>query len=236
MVVVAEDSDRIFMLPDPGEALVSFDADQVDIRCVAFHSQDPGLLAIMQDPDRDIHSEISDLAFGDHEPDHRFHAKSCDLGWLYGRTVNGLANTPGITREAAERVDMTMRTQFNSVPDWQHDVRRAAEGRALLDNGFGRHFRCDEGREYTQAPAGHGQSMTRDVVAEGLLRMKDRHPELIPRLRVVVHDEIVMSIPRADLEDVKRAVIEDMTIERGGVPFTWGSSPAGDNWAECYKK
>jgi len=231
-----EDSDRIFMLPDPGEALVSFDADQVDIRCVAFHSQDPGLLAIMQDPDRDIHSEISDLAFGDHEPDHRFHAKSCDLGWLYGRTVNGLANTPGITREAAERVDMTMRTQFNSVPDWQHDVRRAAEGRALLDNGFGRHFRCDEGREYTQAPAGHGQSMTRDVVAEGLLRMKDRHPELIPRLRVVVHDEIVMSIPRADLEDVKRAVIEDMTIERGGVPFTWGSSPAGDNWAECYKK
>jgi len=231
-----EDSDRIFMLPDPGEVLVSFDADQVDIRCVAYHSQDPGLLAIMQDPDRDIHSEISDLAFGDHEPDHRFHAKSCDLGWLYGRTVNGLANTPGITREAAERVDMTMRTQFNSVPDWQHDVRRAAEGRALLDNGFGRHFRCDEGREYTQSPAGHGQSMTRDVVAEGLLRMKDRHPELIPRLRVVVHDEIVMSIPRADLEDVKRAVIEDMTIERGGVPFTWGSSPAGDNWGECYKK
>ena len=232
----ADDSDRVFLLPDPGEVLVSFDADQVDIRCVAYHSQDPGLLAIMQDPDRDIHSEISDLAFGDHEPDHRFHAKSCDLGWLYGRTVNGLANTPGITREAAERVDMTMRTQFNSVPDWQHDVRRAAEGRALLDNGFGRHFRCDEGREYTQAPAGHGQSMTRDVVAEGLLRMKDRHPELIPRLRVVVHDEIVMSIPRADLEDVKRAVIEDMTIERGGVPFTWGSSPAGDNWAECYKK
>lgn len=231
-----EDSDRIFMLPEEGEVLVSFDADQVDIRCVAFHSQDPGLLAIMQDPDRDIHSEISDLAFGDHEPDHRFHAKSCDLGWLYGRTVNGLANTPGITREAAERVDETMRRQFNTVPDWQHDVRQRAEGRALLDNGFGRHFRCDEGREYTQAPAGHGQSMTRDVVAEGLLRMQDRHPELIPRLRVIVHDEIVMSIPKDDVEDVKRAVIEDMTIEKDGVPFTWGASPAGDNWAECYKK
>lgn len=231
-----EDSDRIFMLPDEGEVLVSFDADQVDIRCVTFHSQDPGLLAIMQDPTRDIHNEVSDLAFGRHDDPYRFHAKSCDLGWLYGRSVNGLAGTPGITYEAAQRVDETMRRQFSTVVDWQHEVRIKAENRALLDNGFGRHFRCDEGREYTQAPAGHGQSMTRDVVAEGLLRMKDRHPELIPRLRVIVHDEIVMSIPKDIVEDVKRAVIEDMTIEKGGVPFTWGSSPAGENWGACYKK
>lgn len=232
----AQDSDRVFMLPDPGEVLVSFDADQVDIRCVAYHSQDPGLLAIMQDPARDIHNEVSDLAFGRHDEPFRFHAKSCDLGWLYGRSVNGLAGTPGIEYESAVRVDESMRSQFGQVVDWQHDVRQRAEGRALLDNGFGRHFRCDEGREYTQAPAGHGQSMTRDVVAEGLLRMKQRYPELIPRLRVIVHDEIVMSIPEADVEDVKRMVIECMTIEKGGVPFTWGASRAGHTWAECYKK
>jgi DNA polymerase I-like protein with 3'-5' exonuclease and polymerase domains len=231
-----EDSDRIYMLPDPGHVLVSFDADQVDIRCVAFHSQDPGLLAIMQDPARDIHNEISDLAFGRHDDPYRFHAKSCDLGWLYGRSVNGLAGTPGITFEAAQRVDETMRRQFGQVVDWQHEVRIRAEGRALLDNGFGRHFRCDEGREYTQAPAGHGQSMTRDVVAEGLLTMKRNHPELIPMLRVIVHDEIVMSIPEADVEDVKRMVISDMTIEKGGVPFTWGASRSGHNWGECYRK
>lgn len=232
----AQDSDRVFMLPEVGHRLVSFDADQVDIRCVAFHSQDRGLLAIMQDPDRDIHSEISDLAFGDHEGDHRFHAKSCDLGWLYGRSVNGLAGTPGITYEAAQRVDETMRRQFSTVPEWQEEVRYRAEGRALLDNGFGRHFRCDEGREYTQAPAGHGQSMTRDVVAEGLLIMKRTYPELIPMLRLIVHDEIVMSIPEDIVEDVSRKVIECMTIEKGGVPFTWGRSPAGRTWAECYAK
>jgi hypothetical protein len=46
----------------------------------------------------------------------------------------------------------------------------------------------------------------------------------------------VMSVPKDDVEDVKRAVIADMTTEKGGVPFTWGSSPAGDNWAECYRK
>lgn len=232
----ADDSDRVFLLPDPGHVLVCFDADQVDIRCVAAHSQDPGLLEIMQDPDRDIHSEISDLAFGSHEEPFRHHAKSCDLGWLYGRSVNGLANTPGMPDGAAERVDEAMRRQFNTVPDWQHQVRRAAEGRALMDNGFGRHFRCDEGHEYTQAPAYHGQSMTRDVVAAGLLRMKDRHPELIPMLRVVVHDEVVFSLPKDTAEDMSRAIIQDMTQTIKGIPFTWGRSPFGSNWAECYRK
>jgi putative DNA primase/helicase len=232
----AEDSDRVFMLPDPGHVLVSFDADQVDIRCVAFHSQDPGLLEIVNDPDRDIHNEISDLAFGRHDEPYRFHAKSCDLGWLYGRSVNGLAGTPGITFEAAQGVDEAMRRRFSQVVDWQHDVRQRAENRALLDNGFGRNFRCDEGREYTQAPAGHGQSMTRDVVAEGLLIMKRKYPELIPMLRLIVHDEIVMSIPQDIVEDVSRAVIECMTIVKGGVRFTWGRSPAGATWAACYAK
>lgn len=232
----AQDSDRVFLLPDEGHVLVCFDADQVDIRCVAAHSQDPGLLEIMQDPSRDIHNEISDLAFGRHDDPCRFHAKSCDLGWLYGRSVNGLAKTPGLPEGAAERIDESMRRQFSTVPDWQHEVRRAAQDRAILDNGFGRHFRCDEGHEYTQAPAGFGQSMTRDVIAEGLLRMKRNHPELIKYLRVIVHDEIVMSIPKEDVEDIKRMVISDMTQEIKGVPFTFGSSRSGDTWGDCYRK
>lgn len=232
----AEDSDRVFLLPDEGHVLVSFDADQVDIRCVAAHSQDPGLMDLVNDPDRDIHSEISDLAFGRHDDPYRFHTKSMDIGWFYGRSVNGLALTPGVPDGAAERVDEAMRRQFNTVPDWQHEVRRAAEDRAIFDNGFGRNLRCDEGKEYTQAPAFKGQSMTRDVVAEGLLTMKRNHPELIPMLRVIVHDEIVMSIPEADVEDVARMVISDMTQTIHGVRFTWGRSPAGHNWAQCYAK
>jgi DNA polymerase-1 len=232
----AEDSDRVFLLPDEGHVLVSFDADQVDIRCVAAHSQDPGLMDLVNDPDRDIHSEISDLAFGRHDEPYRFHTKSMDIGWFYGRSVNGLALTPGVPDGAAQRVDEAMRRQFATVPEWQHDVRVAARDRALFDNGFGRNLRCDEGREYTQAPGYKGQSMTRDVVAEGLLTMKRRHPELIPLLRVIVHDEIVMSIPEDIVEDVCRTVISDMTQEIHGVRFTWGRSPAGRTWAACYSK
>jgi hypothetical protein len=46
----------------------------------------------------------------------------------------------------------------------------------------------------------------------------------------------VMSIPEDIVEDVSRKVIECMTIVKGGVPFTWGRSPAGRTWADCYAK
>jgi DNA polymerase-1 len=230
-----EDSERQYLLGEPGHVVVSFDANQVDIRCVAAHSQDPNLIAIVNDPDRDIHSEVAVMAFGDALGKHRFHAKSCDLGWLYGRSVNGLANTPGIEREAAERVDASMREQFERVMVWQNEVRTRAESGQLLDNGFGRRLRCEPGREYTQAPALIGQSCTRDIVAEGLLRMKAMHPELIPLLRVIVHDEIVMSIPEDRVDEISAMVLGSMTMEFKGVQITWGRSPAGRTWADCYK-
>lgn len=230
-----EDSERQYLLPDEGHVLVSFDANQVDIRCVAAHSQDPNLIAIVNDPNRDIHSEVAVMAFGDALGKHRHHAKSCDLGWLYGRSVNGLANTPGIERDAAERVDASMREQFGRVMLWQTEVRKHAESGLLLDNGFGRHLRCEPGREYTQAPALMGQSATRDIVAEGLLRMKDKHPELIPMLRVIVHDEIVMSIPQEREEEICSMVLDVMAMEFKGVAITWGRSPAGRLWSDCYK-
>jgi hypothetical protein len=230
------DSERQYMLPEPGHVIVCFDADQVDIRGVAAHSQDPALLEIMCDPTRDIHNEVSDGAYGDHREEHRKPAKTMDLGWLYGRSVNGLAQTPGITREGAEKVDAFMRGSFTGVLRWQRSVRDWAEAGNLLDNGFGRRLRCVPGREYTQAPAMMGQSTTRDVVAEGLLRMVARYPHLVPLLRVIVHDEIVMSLPIAHLEEYCGQVLDAMTFTFRGVPMTWGQSRPGENWNECYIK
>jgi DNA polymerase I len=230
------DSERQYMLPEPGHVIVCFDADQVDIRGVAAHSQDPNLLEIMCDPSRDIHNEVSDGAYGDHEPEHRKPAKTMDLGWLYGRTVNGLAMTPGISREGAVAVDAFMASSFPVVMRWQDGVRRWAEAGNLLDNGFGRRLRCEPGREYTQAPAMMGQSTTRDVVAEGLLRMVERYPHLVPLLRVIVHDEIVMSLPVAHLEEYCAQVVDSMTFTFRGVPMTWGQSRPGETWNACYLK
>lgn len=240
-----EDSERYFLTADGDEddpdgfTLVSVDLDQIDIRGVAAHSQDPGLIAILNNPERDIHTEISERAGVP-----RKQGKTLDLGWLYGRTVNGLAQTPGMTREAAERVDAYMRAAFPRVMEWQREVRQLGEAGVLIGNGFGRRLRVDPQRAFTQAPALIGQSTTRDVIAEGLLDLARRAPEMLPMLRAAVHDEIVACVPKRDAEECARMLQSCLSrswapagrsipvrISAGqGKPFTFGY-----RWGSLYE-
>lgn len=233
------DSERMFLLADPGHVLVSVDLDQIDIRAVAAHAQDPALIALLNDPDRDIHTEISNMA---RVP--RKAGKTVDLGWLYGRSVKGMVeNTPGITMEAASSVAQYMATAFPLVRPWQDRVRDQGAAGVLLDNGFGRRLRVDPQRAYTQAPAMMGQSTTRDVIAQGLIDLARTAPEMLPMLRVIVHDEVVASVPKEHAEECARILQSCLSrqwapagasipvnITAGqGKPFTFA-----ERWGELY--
>lgn len=193
------DSERHFLVADPGHVLVSIDLDQIDIRGVAAHAQDPALIALLNDPERDIHTEISAMA---RVP--RKQGKTFDLGWLYGRSARAMGEMKGADPAAAEAVVQYMATAFPLVRPWQDKVRQLGEAGVLLDNGFGRRLRVDPQRAYTQAPAMIGQSTTRDVVAEGLLDLARTAPDMLPMLRVIVHDEVVASVPEESAEECAR--------------------------------
>lgn len=234
----SEDSERALLLPDEGHVLVSVDLDQIDIRAAAAHAQDPALLALLNDPDRDIHTEIAILSGVDRKP-----AKTLDLGWLYGRTVNGLAQTPGMTREAAQRVSSFMNDSYPGVLRWQREVRERGEAGLFLNNGFGRNLRVEADRAFTQAPGAVGQSTTRDLVAEGLLDLARRAPEMLPMLRNIVHDEIVLSVPEKDKEECARiaqSCMSRMWAPAGAsipVSITAGQNKPfnfGPNWGSLY--
>lgn len=234
----SEDSERAFLLPDPGHVLVTIDLDQIDIRAAAAHAQDHNLIALLNDPDRDIHTEIATLSGVE-----RKLAKTLDLGWLYGRTVNGLAQTPGMTREAAQRVSSFMDDSYPSVRRWQREVRDRGEAGLFLGNGFGRNLRVEADRAFTQAPGAVGQSTTRDLVAEGLLDLARRAPEMLPMLRMIVHDEVVASVPAGDAVECARILQSCLSREWApagcsipvritagqGKPFTFG-----DDWNSLY--
>lgn len=232
------DSERAFLLPEEGHVLVSIDADQVDIRSVAAHAQDPALIALLNDPARDIHTEISERA---RVP--RKQGKTLDLGWLYGRSAKGMwENTPGMTRDTAEAVCGYMASAFPLVPVWQRRVRELGAAGVLLDNGFGRRMRVDPQRAHTQTPAMFGQSVTREIVAEGLLDIARRDRSVLKYLRVIVHDEVVLSVPREDAQEIGRFVRDCMTREwcppgtSLPVRFTAGSGEikTSDTWAGLY--
>lgn len=233
------DSERYFLLADEGDVLVSIDLDQIDIRAAAAHAQDPALIALLNDPGRDIHTEIANLS-GVPRPK----AKTLDLGWLYGRGARAMAEMPGMDAQSAERVCSYMHGAFPGVVAWQDAVRERGEAGVLLDNGFGRRLRVERSRAYTQSPAMIGQSATRDLIARGLIELARRAPEVLRMIRCVVHDEVVLSVPRRWKQEIAVLVQDCMSgpwapagcsvpvnITAGqGKPFVFG-----ERWGSLYE-
>jgi DNA polymerase-1 len=217
--------ERDIFLPDPGHVLLSFDLSQVDMRAMAGHSQDPSYMALFA-PGRDAHTEIAQQVGLDRQS-----AKSIAHGWNYGlgakrMIANGL--DPGkVTAFVAG-----MEQNFPVLIAWREQIRAIGAAGEILDNGFGRRMRCDPQRAYTVAPALMGQGGARDIMCECLLRLPD---SIYPMLRTMVHDEIVVSVPKDQVMDVIPVVQNAMTWEWRGVPVTCDLS-FGASWGEASSK
>ncbi|MGY5634153.1 phage/plasmid primase, P4 family [Streptomyces sp. UC1A3] len=222
------------LIADDGHLLICFDMDQVDMRAIAGHCQDPAYMANFA-PGADAHSMIADAVFGRHDGEWRDNAKRIGHGWNYGMSVKGIANS-GVEMELAQKFDDRMNAQYPGLCAWRQEVRDLAKAGEMLDNGFGRKMRCNPDRAWTQAPALMGQGGARDIMTEGLMRLVDRLPEALEWLRCVVHDEIVLSVPEYLVDGVKETVLEAFTFEFKGVPITAGASKAARDWASCYAK
>lgn len=236
--------ERRIILPEEGHLILTVDLAQADMRAVAAHSGDEGYLDIFRVPGpdgkpRDLHAEVALAVFGDVK--FRETAKFIGHGWNYGESVNRMVSGYGVSRELAVQFDQGMRERFPKLVQWQRDVRGVAEDGCLLDNGFGRLMRADPRFAYTQAPALVGQGCTRDMLGDGLVRLP---LEFWPYLRVLVHDELVMSVPEKDFEEISRIVVECMSFDladvTGGrlasVPIVAEAGKPGRTWAEPYNK
>jgi P4 family phage/plasmid primase-like protien len=227
--------EREIFIPEEGHVVIAADLAQVDARAVAAWCQDPAYLELFQ-PGRDSHTEIALAVWRD--ASRRDDAKIIGHGWNYGMGLGKLADKCG-SLDAAQEFDRAMRDRFPGLVDWKRRVAEEADAGRLLDNGFGRLLRTTPGYGWTQGPALLGQSAARDILMEGLLRMPR---ELHPYLRAVVHDEIVLSIPVDQADELERAVLAALSFEwcphEGGIPvrIEAGLAKRGDSWGACYAK
>lgn len=221
--------ERDVLLPDAGEVLVAFDLSQVDMRAVAGLSQDLAYIEMLKA--EDPHAELALALFGDRAM--RETAKPIGHGWNYGESLRRISEDNGIEPKLVVQFDRMMRERFPRLVEWREEVRALASSGALLDNGWGRMMRPDPHRAHTQGPALMGQGAARDLMMEGLLRLP---AEILPMLRAQVHDEIVLSIPADQVDEVSRTVIDALSFEWRGVPILADRSREGVSWGQCYAK
>jgi DNA polymerase-1 len=229
--------ERGVLLADPGHRLVAVDLDQVDARAIAAHSGDERYMELFL-PGMDLHSTNAERAFGRSDGEWRDRAKILGHGFNYGMGPKGAAAQTGMDLKIAETFHQMMQETYPRLEEWKNEIRHQAEVGMLLDNGFGRKMKCSPDRAYTQAPALVGQGATRDIIAKGILRLP---MEVVAMMKVIVHDEIVFSIPEDRYDETIEVILDAMQFEiqfnnNPPMQVTAGVSKPGLSWADVYEK
>lgn len=173
----------------------------------------------------------------------RDRAKVCGHGFSYGLGARGMAIQNNVHIDVAYEFIRGMTEAFPRLAEWKEEVRQAAgalgfderapanDSYRILHTWAGRPVRVERERAYTQATALIGQGGTRDVMAEAILRLP---PYLRRRIRAVIHDEILLSIPKEDAQQCAQSIADAMAFELKGVQITFGCSRVSESWAGCY--
>ncbi|KXI16686.1 DNA-directed DNA polymerase [Corynebacterium sp. CMW7794] len=225
---------REMILPDnAGEVLISVDLSQIDARCLAAGSGDPAYAALFA-PGRDAHTEMAIRVFDDasRRPD----AKKLAHAMNYGMGAQGFAAYADIpVMEAQKQLDR-LRFEFPGLEHLKEHLRKHAEALGWVATGFGRRVAVSRGSAYTQAPAAYGQGTARDVFLEGVMNLPQ---EVLEMVRIFVHDEIVLSVPRDRADEITQTVMaafNAVTLPgKDGVEVPVLSDFAGpaESWAGC---
>lgn len=221
--------ERDVFLPDLGEVLIAADLSQVDMRAVAWLSGDEAYVNMLRT--EDPHTELAIALFGDAK--FRETAKAVGHGWNYGESLKRISMENDIAPAIVNRFDASMRERFPRLVLWRDEIRALAESGALLNNGFGRLMRPDPQRAHTQGPALMGQGAARDIMMQGLLRLP---ADILPMLRAQIHDEIVLSVPADQVQEIGQAVVNALSFDLDGVPILADVSRPGTSWGRCYAK
>jgi DNA polymerase-1 len=222
-IPVRTDEGRRFreaFVPAPGCELLVADYNQIELRCIAHLSGDPGLVEAFT-AGEDIHSSTASRVFGvepgDVTIEQRSKAKMVSYGLAYGMEAYGLGQRLNIpTGEAQEILDAYFEA-FPSVKAFMERTVAEARDRGYTETVFGRRRRIPElsSNQRNVRMAGERQAMNApiqglaaDIFKVALVRLDAALADRAPSARLVlqVHDEVLVETPPDALGEVEDVV------------------------------
>lgn len=206
--------EKRYFVADPDHVMVEMDYAAADARAVAAVSGDEEF-AKRFEPGVDAHDLTGEIFFGydDYHADRdrlRQIAKIGGHSLSYRVGAKKLAASVGVTvPEAMEYID-NYKQAYPWVTRWQEKITREGDtGR--VTNWWGRQMIVDPDRSFNQSSALIGQSTTREILFDGLIAIALDRIELIRYLRMTVHDAVVWSIPKKNVEKDVEYILGKMT-------------------------
>lgn len=248
-IPVRTDEGRIFrtaFVAPAGSQLLVADYNQIELRCIAHLSNDPGLVAAFA-AGQDIHQATAARVFGVAPEavthDQRSKAKMVSYGLAYGMEAYGLSQRLSIGVDEASQILNSYFEAFPNVKRYMDDAVKTARQLGYTETLFGRRRPIEELRSdnFRIRQAGERQAMNAaiqglaaDIFKIALVRIDDllESKGLTSRIVLQVHDEVIVEVPDDEHDVVEELVLETMKhAAQLHVPLevnaAWGRS-----WAE----
>lgn len=224
------------LIADPGHVIITADYAQVEFRVGAAVSQDPVLIDKIKNGE-DLHEVTATALFGaSFNKGQRQAAKPIGFGRLYLGGAKGIytqmaeSDTTGYMPSMAQ-VQKAIRAfdrQYRVYYRWATGLKDKVENSGgILYTATGR--RLIVSPSYA-APNYAIQSVARDLFAAGINKAHARG--LGQYIRLVVHDEIVASVPEDRAQEIGAEIAECMTTTFKGVPIDVEWEIKGKRWTK----
>jgi DNA polymerase I len=236
---------RRAFVPAEGSTFLVADYDQVELRCIAHLSEDPGLIEALTSGS-DVHRTVAAAVYGipPEEVTHtqREYSKMVSYGLAYGMEAYGLSQRLGVAVEEAAAIMESYFGAFPLVKQYMDHAVADAKIRGATRTMFGRirplpdlessNYRVRQAAERQAMNAGI-QGLAADIFKIALVRL-DRDLEgqkLSSRLVLQVHDEVIVEVSPGEEHEVHRLTESALTGAADlKVPLTI-SAATGPSWA-----
>lgn len=236
-----------FIPSDDQHVIMSADYSQIELRLLAHMSGDEKLIEAFR-LDQDIHTrtamDIFDLTPETVNSDHRRVGKTLNFALIYQQGAFATAQSLGVsTKEAQEFINKYFAT-YPKVRSFMSGVISEARRQSYVQTLWGRrryfanlNDRNDPVRKADERAACNAplQGSASDLIKLAMIRL---HKELASRnlqakLILQVHDELVLNVPKAQLEETKEVVRESMQMDQPLLVPLRVDIGVGPNWMDA---
>ncbi len=239
---------RAFTATDDDHLFLSADYSQIELRIMAALSKDENLLEAFRNK-QDVHattaSKIYKVPLEEVTSDMRRKAKTANFGIIYGISAFGLSDRLNISRtEAKELIDGYFEN-FSRVKEFMDESIQVARDKGYVETIRGRRrylkdinsanavVRGVAERNAINAPI---QGSAADIIKLAMINIwhELKKQNLKAKMTLQVHDELNFDVPKAELDQVKAIVKEQMEQAVDiGLPLTVEMN-AASNWMEAH--
>ena len=237
---------RAFVAP-PEHVLLSADYSQIELRVLAHLSQDETFCqAFAQGHDfhATIAAKVYGLAVSDVTSEMRSQVKQFSYGIAYGMSTYGVSQRLGVEMDEAASFIEAYYAQFPKVKEFLAAQVEAAKIDGFTTTMFGRRRYLPELRSSNFRLRALGERMAlntpiqgsaADIMKKAMIGVDAAlRKQLLAKLLLTVHDELVFEVPAGNLEQARTLIEEQMTKAtqlRCGLVVDMHS---GANWAEAH--